>query len=149
MDNDRLLGSYTALMGVFGAVFGTLLVVSRNRLPDRFRTSDLVLGGIATHKISRLLAKDKVTQPLRAPFTKNPEEAGPSEVTEEPAGTGPRFVIGELVSCPYCLGMWVGSALLYGFALAPRLTRFVASVFTVHTLADFLQIAYSKGEDTL
>jgi hypothetical protein len=149
MDDDRPLGSYTALMGAFGAVFGTLLVVSRNRLPERFRTSDLVLGGIATHKISRLLAKDKVTQPLRAPFTKNPEEAGPSEVSEEPAGTGLRFVIGELVSCPYCLGMWVGSGMLFGLALMPRLTRFVASVFTVHTLADFLQIAYSKGEDAL
>jgi hypothetical protein len=149
MEDDRPLGSYTALMGVFGAAFGTLLVVSRRRLPDRFRTGDLVLGGIATHKISRLLAKDKVTQPLRAPFTKNPEEAGPSEVSEEPAGDGPRLAIGELVSCPYCLGMWVGSGLLYGFALAPRLTRFVAAVFTVHTLADFLQIAYSKGQDTL
>jgi Protein of unknown function (DUF1360) len=149
MENDRPLGSYAALMGVFGALFGGLLLVSRDRLPRRFRFGDLVLGGIATHKISRLLAKDKVTQPLRAPFTKNPEEAGPSEVSEEPAGSGPRLAIGELVSCPYCLGMWVGSAFLYGLALAPRVTRFVASVFTVHALADFLQIGYSKGQDAL
>ena len=124
-------------------------MLTRGRLPQRFGPGDLVLGGIATHKISRLLAKDKVTQPLRAPFTKDAEQAGPSEVSEEPAGRGPRLVIGELVSCPYCLGVWVGSGLLYGFALAPRVTRFVASVFTVHTLADFLQIAYSKGQDTL
>lgn len=147
--DDRPLGSYTALMSVFGALFGGLLVLTRGRLPERFTAGDLVLGGVATHKISRLLAKDKVTQPLRAPFTENPEEAGPSEVSEEPAGSGPRLAIGELVSCPYCLGMWVGSGLLYGFALAPRITRFVAAVFTVHTLADFLQIAYSKGQDTL
>ena len=149
MENDRPLGSYAALMGVFGALFGGLLLMSRDRLPDRFRVGDLVLGGIATHKISRLLAKDKVTQPLRAPFTENPESAGPSEVSEEPAGEGPRLAIGELVSCPYCLDMWVGSALLYGFALMPRITRFVAAVFTVHSAADFLQIAYSKGQDTL
>jgi hypothetical protein len=149
MDDDRPLGSYGALMGVFGALFGGLLVLSRDRLPERFRAGDLVLGGVATHKISRLLAKDKVTQPLRAPFTENPESAGPSEVSEEPAGEGPRLAIGELLSCPYCLDMWVGSALLYGFALAPRITRFVASVFTVHAVADFLQIAYSKGQDTL
>lgn len=147
MDDDRPLGSYAALMGVFGALFGGLLVITRDRLPERFGAGDLVLGGVATHKISRLIAKDKVTQPLRAPFTKNPEEAGPSEVSEEPAGDGPRLAIGELLACPYCLGMWVGSALLYGFALAPRVTRFVASVFTVHAAADFLQIAYKKGQD--
>jgi Protein of unknown function (DUF1360) len=105
-----------------------------------------VLGGVATHKISRLLAKDKVTQPLRAPFTENPTDAGPSEVDEEPAGEGPRKAIGELVSCPYCLGMWVATALLYGFLLVPRLTRLVAAIFTAHTIADFLQVAYKKGQ---
>src|ERR1044071_2566107 len=110
--DDRPLGSYSALMGVFGALFGSLLVLTRGRLPQRFGPGDLVLGGIATHKISRLLAKDKVTQPLRAPFARDAEQAGPSEVSEEPAGRGPRLVIGELVSCPYCLGMWVGSGLL-------------------------------------
>src|SRR5919201_5575704 len=141
MEDDRPLGSYAALMGVFGALFGGLFVVARHRLPHRIRAGDLVLGGIATHKISRLLAKDKVTQPLRAPFTRNPESSGPSEVSEEPAGSGPRLAVGELLSCPYCIGMWVAAGLLYGFALAPRLTRFVASEFTVHAAPDFLQIA--------
>jgi hypothetical protein len=70
-------------------------------------------------------------------------------VSEEPAGEGPRFAIGELLACPYCLGMWTSSGLLFGLVLAPRMTRFVASVFTVHTASDFLQIAYAKGQDAL
>jgi hypothetical protein len=42
--------------------------------------------------------------------------------------------------------MWVASAVLYGLALAPRITRFVCSVFAAHAGADFLQIAYAKGQ---
>jgi hypothetical protein len=146
LEDERPLGSYAAIMAVFGAVFGGLLVVTRDRLPERIGAGDLVLGAVATHKISRLIAKDKVTQPLRAPFTENPEESAPSEVSEEAAGGGPQRAIGELLACPYCIGMWVASALLYGLALAPRLTRFVCSVFTAHAGSDFLQLAYSKGQ---
>jgi hypothetical protein len=147
--DDRPLWSYTGLMAAFVALFAGLLALSRGRLPERVGLRDLVLGGVATHKISRLLAKDKVTQPLRAPFTKNPEEAGPSEVDEEPAGEGPRKAIGELLVCPYCLGMWVATGLLYGFLLVPRLTRLVAAIFTAHTISDFLQVAYKKGQESL
>jgi hypothetical protein len=144
--DERPLGSYAALMGVFGATFGGLLVLTRDRLPERIGVGDLALGALATHKISRLLAKDEVTQPLRAPFTQNPEKSGPSEVSEEAAGKGPRRAIGELVSCPYCVGMWVASGVVYGLALSPRVTRFVCSVFATHAGSDFLQIAYSKGQ---
>jgi hypothetical protein len=146
--DDRPLWSYTGLMAAFGAAFAGLLALSRGRLPERIGVRDVVLGGVATHKVSRLLAKDKVTQPLRAPFTKNPESSGPSEVDEEPAGEGPRKAIGELVSCPYCLGMWVATGLVYGFLLVPRVTRLVAAIFTAHTIADFLQAAYKNTQES-
>ena len=87
-------------------------------------------------------------QPLRAPFTKNPEESGPSEVSEEAAGSGPQRAVGELLACPYCVGMWVASAVMYGLVLAPRPTRFVCSVFAALTGADVLQLAYSKAQSS-
>jgi Protein of unknown function (DUF1360) len=40
------------------------------------------LFGVATHKLSRLLAKDKVTAPLRAPFAEFEDEGGPAEVDD-------------------------------------------------------------------
>jgi hypothetical protein len=147
LSDERPLGSYTAIMGVFGAAFGGALIASRNRLPERIAAGDLMLGSLATHKLSRLLAKDKVTQPLRAPFTENPEESGPSEVSEEAAGSGPQRAIGELLACPYCLGLWVSSAFMYGFVLAPRPTRFVASMLSALSGSDFLQLAYSKSQE--
>jgi hypothetical protein len=104
---------------------------------------------VATHKVSRVIAKDRVTAPLRAPFTEFQEEGGPGEVEEKPRGSGLRRAIGELLVCPFCLGQWVATAALAGFAVAPRLTRFVCSIFAAVTISDFLQIAYKGSEEKL
>ncbi len=38
-------------------------------MPERIGPGDILLLGVATHKLGRLLAKDWVTSFLRAPFT--------------------------------------------------------------------------------
>jgi Protein of unknown function (DUF1360) len=58
-------------------------------------------------------------------------------------------VVGQLLVCPYCLGMWTSAALTAGLLVAPRFTRWVASVLVIFYGADVLQIAYRKAEDTL
>jgi hypothetical protein len=88
-----------------------------------------------------------VTSPLRAPFTELEEPGGPAELEERSRGTGVRRAIGELLICPYCLGLWVVAAFSLGLLFAPRLTRFLAAVFTALTLSDFLQIAYKAAEE--
>jgi len=45
---------------------------------------------MATHKISRLITKDKVTAFVRAPFTRFQEAAGHGELEEEARGEGLR-----------------------------------------------------------
>ena len=138
-------GSYTALMTVYGALAGGFLVWTRlaGRELPRPTAGDLILGGVATHKASRLLARDKVTRPLRAPFTEPEGESDmPSELEEAPRGSGLRRAVGELVSCPYCLALWVAGAFLAGLTIAPRATRFAASLLGVVTIADFLHPAY-------
>ena len=45
------------------------------------------------------------------------------------------------------LGVWVVSAFSIGFLFAPRPTRFIASVLSALTIADFLQIAYKAAEE--
>ena len=142
--------SYAALMGVFNFLFGgALLTAKRNgrELPQRVGAGDVVSIGVASHKLSRLIAKDKVTSPLRAPFTELEEEGGPAELEERSRGGGVRKAIGELLICPYCLGLWVVAAFSLGLLFAPRLTRFLASVFSALTISDFLQIAYKAAEE--
>lgn len=148
---ERPLGSYAILTGVYttGLAGGLIALRARHQLPERPTTGDLLLVGIATHKLSRLLAKDKVTSFVRAPFTRYQEPSGQGEVEEEPYGHGLHLAVGELLVCPYCLAQWVATALTLGLIGAPRLTRLISSVFVAHTLSDFLQVAYRAAEDKL
>jgi hypothetical protein len=151
-EQDRPLGGYAALMGFFLALntaFAAWLRVSNRELPERIAPGDLALVAVATHKTTRLIAKDRVTSTIRAPFTQFQDDAGPSEVEEAARGHGLRRAIGELLICPYCLSMWISSAFFGGLIVRPRATRWIASLFTAITGADLLQIAYAKAEELL
>ncbi|CAN5523294.1 DUF1360 domain-containing protein [soil metagenome] len=145
----RPLGSFVGVMGVYSVVTVALgLVVRRRRaLPVRFAAGDLALMAVATHRVSRLLSKDPVTSPLRAPFTTLEGTTGPAELKEEVRGTGLRKAVGELLTCPFCLAQWVATAFAFGLVLAPRATRLVASVFTTVAAADVLQFGYAAIEE--
>jgi hypothetical protein len=151
-EQERPLGGYAALMGIFAALSGgfiTWLRASGRELPETIETRDLALIAIATHKSARLIARDRVTSTIRAPFTTFQDDAGPSEVDEAARGHGLRRAIGELLICPYCLSMWITVGFITGFIVAPRSTRWIASVFVALTGADALQIAYAKAEQAL
>ena len=136
---ERSLGAYSLLSGGYVGIFGAALLAARGRLPERFATRDLVLASVATHRLSRLIARDRVTRPLRAPFTEIEAEDPPLELRERARGEGLRRAFGELLSCPYCLDQWIASAFVAGLALAPRPTRTVVSTFAVVSGADYLQ----------
>jgi hypothetical protein len=146
----RPLGAYAILSGGFGAAMTASLLTARLRgrpLPERPQLADVVLTGIATHKLSRLIAKDKVGAFLRAPFTRFQESAGHGEVEEEARGTGLRLAIGELLICPYCLAQWVAGGFTAGLLHAPRVTRLLAGMWAAYAIADAAQIAYSAAEE--
>ena len=146
---ERPLGSFTAIMaGYGGTVAGTaaLLRATGTPLPDRIGAADLALIATATHKLSRLLAKDPVTSPLRAPFTTFAGRSGEAELAEDVRGTGARKAIGELVTCPFCVGQWVATGFVLGLVVAPRATRLAASVFATLAVSDLLQLAYAAAE---
>lgn len=142
--------SYLTFMSLFGALVAAALALARRQgreLPERVPAGQLLLIGTASHKVSRLVAKDKVTSPLRAPFTELEGRGGPAELEERSRGTGVRKAIGELLICPFCLGLWVIAGFSVGLLFAPRVTRFVASLFAALTISDFLQIAYKAAEE--
>jgi hypothetical protein len=148
----RPLGAYTGLMGIFLGLaggFAAWLRASGRELPDRVDPGDLALVTVATHKASRLVAKDRVMSGVRAPFTRYEDDAGPGEVDESARGRGLRRAIGELLICPYCVGMWIAAAFTAGLIVAPRPTRWVATVMATLFGSDLLQIAYAKAEDAL
>src|SRR5436305_76653 len=140
------LSAHAALMVAFNSLAGAIALDqwrSRRSLPERFPAGDLVLLSVATYKLSRLIAKDRITGFFRAPFTryKGPSDR-PSEVSEEPRGTGLQRAIGELLVCPYCLAQWVGTGLVGAYLREPRLARTVAALFTIVAGSDVLQQAW-------
>jgi hypothetical protein len=149
----RPLEGYLAAIGAFGALAASLAAAAKvtgRPVPERPATADVVLISIATHKLSRLIAKDSVTSPLRAPFTRYAEPGGAAEVNEEVRDQGSpiRHSIGELIMCPFCLAMWVATGLTGGLVLAPRLTRLAATALTATAASDFLQMAYSMAKES-
>ena len=111
------------MTGVFAGAVAASEVVRRRRgreLPERIGAGDLALMAVATYKLSRLATKARVTSFARAPFTRYTGEAGPSEVTEEPRGTGLRRAVGELAVCPYCIGEWIAAGLMTLYVHDPR-----------------------------
>jgi Protein of unknown function (DUF1360) len=57
-----------------------------------------------------------------------------------------RHSLGELVTCPFCLDLWVATAFVAGLIFAPRFTRLIAGSFTALAGADFLQLAYARAQ---
>ncbi len=142
--DEMPLTSYAIIMGVYGAALASLLLMAHSsgrRLPGRIASSDLVLLGVATYKLSRLISSDRVTSPLRAPFTQYVAPAGTSEVKEKVRGTGIQRAIGDLLTCPYCLGPWVATALTFGLVLTPRATRLVGDILAASTISEVLNHA--------
>ncbi len=142
---DVPLFSYGLLAGAFNLVFALFLLAARltgRSIPERLDVKDIALLGMATHKLSLLGSQDAITSPLRAPFTELEEKESPKKVDEKPRGEGLRRSVGELLTCQFCLSVWVASLLTYGLVLAPRITRLVAAVFAVVTVSDYLHQAY-------
>lgn len=137
MDQERPLGSYAALALFFGGALGTFVAAEGKRLPQRPPLGDMVLLGIASHKLARLIAKEDVTSFVRAPVTVD-EEAS------EPEPNGFRGAVGQLVTCPSCLGLWIAAGFSGANVLWPRQTRFVASVLATHAGADFLNASFVR-----
>jgi hypothetical protein len=142
---DRPLGAYLGLIGLFHLIFALFLLATKNSdrsIPQRVRLGDILLLGVVTHKLGYLVSNDAVTSAIRAPFTEFQEMQSPSNVEEQPRGTGLRQAIGELLICVFCIGHWIAAFFAYGLVLAPAITRFVAAIFAVVTVSDYLTQAY-------
>lgn len=147
---ERPLGSYALLLGTYLGSVGAAVASGRRRKvrwPERIGAADLALLTIATFRASRLVTKDSVTAVARAAFTEFEGPAGHGEVNEKVVGRGPRHAVGELVSCPFCISVWVATAGVLGLALAPRATRMAASALAATAGADALQFAFSALAD--
>lgn len=126
----------SSLIGVVGAG----LALRRLRLPPS--PLDLLTMAAATHKLSLILTQERVTLPLRSPFTTQSDAGREGGHASVPRGEGMQRALGELLTCPHCAAPWIALGLVAGYVLAPVPTRVVTTVFSTVALADTLSHAY-------
>ena len=147
--DERPLRGYAALLAAYGGLTAAAVAAVRSKgLPSGNPTAgDIALLAAATFRVSRTLAKDAVTSPLRAPFATYQGAGGPGEIMEAPRPGPYRHATGELVTCPFCLTQWVATVGVVGLALAPRATRWVTAGLTAVAAADALHYGYAKLQE--
>lgn len=84
---------------------------------------DLVALALATHQLSRVLAKERIALPIRRLFTYADGETPRDGWRRAPA---------ELVTCPYCASVWSATALV---ALQSRTVTYALAFAAVASLA--------------
>jgi hypothetical protein len=141
---ERPIGGYALLLSIYGTMTALLALLARRRRAQWQPTPrDVLELGVATHKLSRLITKDTVTAFARAPFTTFDKPSGDGEVQEQVRGSGLRHATGELITCPFCIAVWVATALAFGMLLLPRLTRIILTVLCAVAGSDYLQLTYA------
>jgi hypothetical protein len=136
------LGAMSVYVGLVSAGAAAVRASGRE-LPARIPLGDAALLTVATFRLARRIAKDPVTSPLRAPFTTFQGSSGEAEVAEEVREHGGvKHAVGELLTCPFCMAQWVATALVFGYATAPRATRMAALTMTMVAGSDVLQFIY-------
>jgi hypothetical protein len=126
-----------------------LFFVGRRKTPFR-RISRLehgLLMVLATHKLSRIVAKDRVTAPFRAPFARFEEFDGAGELEEDARGHGFRRAVGNLITCPYCVAPWIALMLKIVEKIAPMLAFHLISLLSTVAASDFLNQLYARLKD--
>lgn len=118
-------------LGGFAFFTGWMFIYGPRQNVFKLSAMDLALLGLSTYRLGRLIAYDRVMEPLRQFFTETvPDSTGAGE-SVDPKGEGFQQALGQLVCCPICAGTWVAALLTYLFFLLPGPIR----VFLVMTSA--------------
>lgn len=96
----------------------------------------MLVFGLATYRIANVVSNERITKVVRAPFVDTRLDG--DKVVEEPKPQGLRSTVGQLLYCPSCTGIWIATALAYGFVFAHNVAWFVAIIFALSSVERIL-----------
>ncbi|MCU0507132.1 MAG: DUF1360 domain-containing protein [Anaerolineae bacterium] len=134
---------YVALSGIFNVA---LALFCWWRRPGQIGLKDWGLLALATFRLSRMLAYDKVMETYRAPVVETvPHDSGAGLTTQARSdATGFKKALGEMIACPICNGTWISALLVYGMCFAPNLTRTLVTIMSAVGASEIMQAAFEK-----
>lgn len=119
-------------------VLGSIILENEAYKPLQEATLfDIVLVTLASFRLIRLFVYDKITAFFREQFL-DARMTKTSIVLSKPAG-GPRRTLSDLLSCPWCFGIWASAMVTFFYFLTPFAYYFVF-FFAIAGVASLLQL---------
>ncbi|WP_096155104.1 MULTISPECIES: DUF1360 domain-containing protein [Bacillus] len=107
-----------------------------------FNTFWFILLVLAVFRLTRLIVYDKINNFIRRPFHDVVEEVNEDGEAEEYIvikGKGVQSFIGELLSCHWCVGVWIAILLFIAFTYFPFIGKPILIVFGAAGVAGLIE----------
>lgn len=129
---------------VFGIFFvmlvgmGTIILETEARIAYTELTMvDFALITLASWRLIRLFVYDHITKFIREQFY-DLKKVGKGYTLEKPK-FGPRRTLADLLTCPWCVGMWVAASVTFFYLLTPY-AYYITLFLAISAVATFLQL---------
>ena len=139
----RLTDQYfwNVVFGIFFLVLttlGAIILQTESRVPlADLSLVDFTLITLASWRLIRLFIYDNMMKWFREQFY-DIKKVGKGFTLVKPV-TGPRRTLADLLSCPWCFGMWAAASVTFFYLLTPYAYFFVVFL-AISAVATFLQL---------
>lgn len=129
---------------VFSMFFLVLVIMAAIILQTEARLNvaelsftDFALMTLATWRLTRLFVYDAITKFFREQFW-DVVKVGKGYALEKPK-VGPRRTIADLLSCPWCFGVWAAAVVIFFYLMTPYAV-YPVMLLALSAVATFLQL---------
>jgi hypothetical protein len=128
---------FSVFFGVL-VIMGAIILQSESRIPfSELTLTDYVLITLASWRVVRLFVYDAITKFIREQFLDIAKVGRGYELVKPK--TGPRRTLADLLSCPWCLGVWATATVTFFYLLTPY-AIFPVVILALSAVATFLQL---------
>lgn len=119
-------------------VMAAIILETESRIPlAELTLVDYVLVTLATWRLVRLFVSDAITKFIREQFW-DVVQVGKKSELEKPR-FGPRRTIADLLSCPWCFGIWAAAVVIFFYLITPYAV-YPVMLLAISAVATFLQL---------
>lgn len=119
-------------------IMGAIILQTESRVAlNALTLTDYVLVTLASWRLVRLFVYDAITKFFREQFW-DVVKVGKTYALEK-SKVGPRRTLADLMSCPWCFGVWATASVLFFYLLTPYAV-FPVVVLALSAVASFLQL---------
>jgi Protein of unknown function (DUF1360) len=105
--------------------------------PSQLSFIDFALMSLATWRLTQLFVYDSITKFFREQFW-DVVKAGKGWALEKPK-TGPRRTMADLLSSPWCFGMWAAVVVIFSYLVTPY-AIYPVLLLAISAVGTFLQL---------